>query len=121
MISRASPTRQSMFSNFDGVGCHRVGTVGLLDIGNHEGALRKMFIHASYGGSGHGVSSRLLDTLLEWSRARGVKAIYLGTTEKFRAAHRFCERNGFEQVVAEELPPSFPKMAVDSRSYRRAL
>jgi N-acetylglutamate synthase-like GNAT family acetyltransferase len=98
-----------------------IGTVALLDIGNHQGALRKMFVHASYRGPGHGVSARLLDTLLEWSRAHGVKAVYLGTTEKFRAAHRFYERNGFQQIPANELPPSFPKMALDSRFYRRAL
>jgi N-acetylglutamate synthase-like GNAT family acetyltransferase len=98
-----------------------VGTVALLDIGNHQGALRKMFVHASYRGPGHGVSARLLDTLLEWSRARGVKDVYLGTTEKFLAAHRFYERNGFQQIADNELPPSFPKMALDSRFYRRAL
>ena len=48
-----------------------VGTVALLDIGNHQGALRKMFVHASYRGPGHGVSARLLDTLLGVPRARG--------------------------------------------------
>ena len=98
-----------------------VGTVALLDIGNHQAALRKMFVHTSYRGPGHGVSARLLDTLLEWSWARGVKNLYLGTTEKFLAAHRFYERNGFQQIAANELPPSFPKMTVDSRFYRRAL
>ncbi len=94
-----------------------VGTVALLDLGNHQAALRKMFVHASYRGPGHGVSARLL----EWSRARGVKDVYLGTTEKFLAAHRFYERNGFQQIAATELPPTFPKMAVDTRFYRRAL
>lgn len=98
-----------------------VGTVALLDLGNHQGALRKMFVHASFRGPGHGVSARLLDTLLEWSRIRGVKDVYLGTTEKFLAAHRFYERNGFQQIAPNELPASFPKMAVDSRFYRRAL
>jgi N-acetylglutamate synthase-like GNAT family acetyltransferase len=98
-----------------------VGTVALLDIGNHQGALRKMFVHASYRGPGHGVSARLLETLLAWSRAQGVKDVYLGTTEKFLAAHRFYERNGFQLIAAKELPPSFPKMAVDSRFYRRTL
>jgi N-acetylglutamate synthase-like GNAT family acetyltransferase len=98
-----------------------VGTVALLDIGNHQGALRKMFVHASYRGRGPGVSARLLETLLEWSRARGLNDVYLGTTEKFLAAHRFYERNGFQQIAANELPPSFPKMAVDSRFYRRSL
>jgi N-acetylglutamate synthase-like GNAT family acetyltransferase len=98
-----------------------VGTVALLDIGNGQGALRKMFVHASYRGSGHGVSARLLESLLEWSRERGLKEVYLGTTEKFLAAHRFYERNGFQQLAATELPPSFPKMALDTRFYRRAL
>ena len=98
-----------------------IGTVALLDIGNYQGALRKMFVHASYRGSQHGVSVRLLNTLLEWSRVRGVKDVYLGTTEKFLAAHRFYERNGFQQIAANELPPSFPKMAMDSRFYRRTL
>jgi N-acetylglutamate synthase-like GNAT family acetyltransferase len=98
-----------------------VGTVALLDIGNHQGALRKMFVHASYRGPGHGVSAHLLDTLLDWSRARAVKDIYLGTTEKFLAAHRFYERNGFQQIATNELPPSFPKMALDTRFYHRAL
>ena len=95
-----------------------VGTVALLDLGNHQAALRKMFVHASYRGPVPGVSARLLQTLLEWCRAQGVKEIYLGTTEKFQAAHRFYERNGFELVPAGELPPPFPKMAVDTRFYR---
>ena len=98
-----------------------VGTVALLDLGNQQGALRKMFVHPGYRGPGPGVSARLLDTLLEWSRARGFKEIYLGTTEKFRAAHRFYERNGFVQIDPDELPPSFLKMAVDTRFYRRVL
>ena len=97
-----------------------VGTVALLDLGNHQAALRKMFVHAAYRGRGHGVSARLLETLLEWARSRSAKEIYLGTTEKFLAAHRFYERNGFEQITASELPPTFPKMAVDTRFYRRA-
>ena len=98
-----------------------IGTVALLDLGNRQAALRKMFVHADYRGSGRGVSGRLLDTLLKWSSARRVKDVYLGTTEKFLAAHRFYERNGFQQIAAHELPPSFPKMAVDSRFYRRTL
>lgn len=97
-----------------------VGTVALLDLGNHQGALRKMFVHANYRGAAHGVSARLLETLLEWARARGVKEVYLGTTEKFRAAHRFYERNGFQEVPDNQLPSSFPKMAVDTRFYRHA-
>jgi N-acetylglutamate synthase-like GNAT family acetyltransferase len=97
-----------------------VGTVALLDLGNRQAALRKMFVRAAYRGPAHGVSADLLETLLEWARSRGVKEVYLGTTEKFLAAHRFYERNGFQQTTDTELPPTFPKMAVDTRFYRRA-
>jgi N-acetylglutamate synthase-like GNAT family acetyltransferase len=58
-----------------------VGTVALVDLGNHQAALRKMFVHASYRGPKQGVSARLLATLVEWGRARDVKEVYLGTTE----------------------------------------
>ena len=79
-----------------------------------------MFVRATHRGSEQGVSAGLLDTLLEWSRTREMKEVYLGTTEKFLAAHRFYERNGFEQIPAGNLPPKFPKMAVDTRFYRRS-
>jgi N-acetylglutamate synthase-like GNAT family acetyltransferase len=98
-----------------------VGTLALLDLGNHQAALRKMFVHASYRGPIHGLSGRLLATLLEWARARDVKHVYLGTTEKFLAAHRFYERNGFKQIAASQLPASFPKMVLDTRFYHLAL
>jgi hypothetical protein len=43
-----------------------VGTIALLDIGNRQGALRKMFVTAAWRGAAHGVGGRLLDTLLRW-------------------------------------------------------
>ena len=98
-----------------------VGTLALLDIGNHQAALRKMFVARSHRGSGHGVARELLQTLLAWCRARGVRKIFLGTTAKFLAAHRFYEKNGFHEIVREALPNSFPVMAVDSKFYELAL
>lgn len=98
-----------------------VGTVALVDIGNHQVALRKMFVSAAYRGPEHGVARRLLDTLLQWCLERGVKAIYLGTTSKFLAAHRFYEKNGFTEIARSQLPASFPVMAVDTKFYARAL
>lgn len=47
-----------------------VGTLGLLDIGNRQAALRKMFVAASHRDAAHGVARQLLDTLLVWCRAR---------------------------------------------------
>lgn len=98
-----------------------VGTVALVDIGNLQVALRKMFVSAAYRGAEHGVAKRLLDTLLHWCQERGVKTIFLGTTSKFLAAHRFYEKNGFSEIDRSQLPASFPVMAVDTKFYARAL
>jgi GNAT superfamily N-acetyltransferase len=59
--------------------------------------------------------------LLDDARRRGVREILLGTTERFLAAHRFYERNGFQPIDAAALPPEFPRMAVDTRFYRLTL
>jgi len=98
-----------------------VGTIGLKDIGSARGALRKMFVAAPYRGSKHGVAQALLTRLLDDAAARGVRDIFLGTTDKFLAAHRFYEKNGFTAVAVETLPPEFPRMAVDTRFYRLSL
>ena len=92
-----------------------VGTIGLKDIGGGEAALRKMFVAAPYRGPAFGTAKKLLATLLREAAARGVRRIFLGTTDKFVAAHRFYEKNGFVEIGRDDLPPSFPLMAVDSK------
>jgi N-acetylglutamate synthase-like GNAT family acetyltransferase len=95
-----------------------VGSIGLLDIGAGEAALRKMFVATAYRGAAHGVAARLLRTLLNHARENDLKTIYLGTTEKFLAAHRFYEKSGFELIESKYLPATFPRMTVDNRFYR---
>lgn len=97
-----------------------VGTIGLRDIGDGAAALRKMFVHPDYRGAG-GLARALLDTLLDHARARGLSRIYLGTSDRFLAAHRFYARNGFQPVDSALLPPTFPRMMVDTRFYALAL
>lgn len=98
-----------------------VGCIGLRDIGQGDAALRKMFVTASHRGGGRGVAAVLLETLLAHAVARGLRAIYLGTTERFLAAHRFYGKHGFIELPREALPGSFPVMAVDSRFFLRRL
>jgi N-acetylglutamate synthase-like GNAT family acetyltransferase len=98
-----------------------VGTIALLDIGNRQAALRKMFVSQSHRGPELGVARHLLATLLEWCRLRDIDEIYLGTTAAFLAAHRFYEKNGFTKLARTELPPTFPVMTVDTRFYVRRL
>jgi len=95
-----------------------VGTIGLTEFAPGQGALRKMFVHADFRGSAHGVAQRLLDTLLAHARSSGLKTVWLGTTAFFKAAHRFYEKNGFAEVAATQLPADFPRMTVDTRFFR---
>lgn len=98
-----------------------VGTISLLDIGNGQSALRKMFVHQHYRGSEKGTSRNLLKTLLDWANLYGLQKIYLGTTPFFLAAHRFYEKNGFTEISTKDLPKTFPIMEVDTRFYKYEL
>jgi N-acetylglutamate synthase-like GNAT family acetyltransferase len=98
-----------------------IGTISLKDIGNRQGALRKMFVKSEYRGTPFKTAQYLLDSLLKWVRARALTDIYLGTTEKFLAAHRFYEKNHFERVETSQLPSNFPIMKVDTRFYHLSL
>jgi C_GCAxxG_C_C family probable redox protein len=95
-----------------------IGTISLLDIGDNQAALRKMFVKASYRGSGHNTAKKLLQELLEWAMNHKIKEIYLGTTQNFLAAHRFYEKNGFVQISKDSLPINFPIMKVDTKFYK---
>lgn len=98
-----------------------VGTLALLDIGQRQGALRKMFVAAGHRGGAFGVAPQLLAALMDWARQHGLSELFLGTTDRFHAAHRFYEKHGFQPWPVQQLPPSFPVMKVDSRFYRLAL
>lgn len=100
-------------------GSRLVGTISLLDIGNRQGALRKMFVHQDFRGRESGTAKRLLDALLAWAEQKELREIFLGTTEKFLAAHRFYAKNGFSEIAKSALPPAFPVMAVDTRFFHR--
>ena len=94
-----------------------VGTIGLVDIGGGLAALRKMFVAAEWRGRAHGVAAKLLGLLLATANQRGITAVYLGTTDRFLAAHRFYEKNGFVEVARADLPESFPVVFVDTKFY----
>ncbi len=98
-----------------------VGTIGLRDIGNSQGALRKMFVKASHRGHPFGVARKLLDHLVAASEENAIADVFLGTTERFLAAHRFYEKHGFKLIADADLPTAFPRMAVDTRFYHRGL
>ena len=98
-----------------------IGTIGLLDVGGGLGVLRKMFVAAEYRGAAIGTAQHLLNVLVGAAHDGEQHEIYLGTTDVLHAAHRFYEKNGFAEVSAAELPTAFPRMAVDTKFYRRRL
>jgi len=98
-----------------------VGTISLLDIGQGQGALRKMFVHPDSRGPEAGTARALLDALLRWAGEHGFRDLFLGTTARFHAAHRFYEKNGFAEIPRSRLPPRFPVMEVDTRFYHLRL
>ena len=102
-------------------GTEVVGTISLLDIDNAQGALRKMFVRAEYRGPNHQVARQLLETLIGWCHEKQIRQVFLGTTAKFVAAHRFYEKWGFTEIAKADLPPAFPVMSVDTKFYVRTV
>jgi N-acetylglutamate synthase-like GNAT family acetyltransferase len=102
-------------------GTRVVGTISLLDIGSAQGALRKMFVRAEYRGPKHQVARRLLETVIAWCHEKQIRQVFLGTTAKFVAAHRFYEKCGFAEIPKVALPAAFPVMSVDTKFYVRII
>jgi N-acetylglutamate synthase-like GNAT family acetyltransferase len=98
-----------------------VGTISLLDIGNKQTALRKIFVDKNFRGKEYKVGQQLLDTLITYAKGAKIEAVYLGTTEKFTAAQRFYEKNAFVEIDKNNLPSKFPIMSVDVKFYRLKL
>jgi GNAT superfamily N-acetyltransferase len=73
-----------------------------------------MFVKAPYRGSQYNTAKLLLNEAIGWTNQTGITDIYLGTTEKFLAAHRFYPKHGFTQISSKDLPENFPIMIVDT-------
>ena len=98
-----------------------VGTIALIGIGNHAGAVRKMFVKEAYRGKELKIAQQLFDELINYCKTHEITDIYLGTVLQMKAAHRFYERNGFLQIEKATLPSSFPLMAPDNVFYHLTL
>ena len=55
-----------------------------------------MFVQKEFRGKEWGASHMLLQTAISWAEDKKLKDIYLGTTVKFLAAHRFMKRMVFK-------------------------
>jgi N-acetylglutamate synthase-like GNAT family acetyltransferase len=63
----------------------------------------------------------LLQTAIVKATTAKCSHLYLGTMDRFTAAQRFYEKNGFENIPGESLPAGFPANSVDTVFYRKEL
>jgi GNAT superfamily N-acetyltransferase len=96
-----------------------VGTIALIDIGNRQVALRKMFVDAQYRGKKFGTAQALMNTVLEWMKKKECTQVFLGTLDVFQAAQKFYRKNGFEEIPKSSLPVSFPLMPLDNTFFKK--
>ena len=104
-------------------GAQVIGTIALIDQGQHTAVLRKMFVHPDYRGAAIGIGKKLLDTLLSWAQSHGIRDIFLGTNERFIAAQHFYEKHGFRLIDDATMPPHIAaiRMKVDNKHYHKEL
>lgn len=98
-----------------------IGSIALIDIGNHQGVIRKMFVHPDFRGKEKKTAQLLLDELTDWCLRHDFHALFLGTIDKMLAAQKFYGRNGFQEIEKSALPDSFPIMKVDNLFFKKQL
>ncbi len=98
-----------------------VGTIATWFMDGPNATIRKLFTDESYRGKGHQTGQRLLEKLEEFCAENGKSHIFLGTTDKFKAAHRFYEKNGYNEILNADLPADFDVLEVDSKFYHKVL
>ncbi len=98
-----------------------IGTIALIDIGNNQVALRKMFVDADYRGGEFRTGQVLLEESLRWMKKTGCNEVFLGTLDVFKAAQKFYRRNGFEEIAKSDLPPTFPAMKLDNTFFKKTI
>lgn len=94
-----------------------VGTIALINTGHNACALRKMFVKKEFRGKEYGIAQKLLETLLAYCREQNITDVYLGTVDILKAAHRFYEKNDFNNIAVADLPAYFPRMMADNKFY----
>jgi len=80
-----------------------IGTVGLEDMGNRQGYLKRMYLKKEFRGTG--LATELLNTMLRYAKQNRFKEIYLATGKGAERAVEFYKKSGFQKV--DSLPSNF--------------
>lgn len=98
-----------------------IGTIGLQNLDNSNGVLRKMFVRSDFRGTELKIAQMLFDTLHDFAASINLKMIWLDTPAIAVASHRFYEKNGFIQTDKRNLPDSYVFPDKNSKIYKLAL
>lgn len=98
-----------------------VGTIGMVLKGTQFAEVKRMMVHPEYRGSDHRTALKLLETGFEWVKQQGIKTVYLGTMDQFKAAQRFYEKQGFVEVPPSQLPKEYKINPIDTLFYKLEL
>ena len=90
------------------------GSIGRMMCGGGLAILKKFFVYEPYRGRPYHLGRRLYQTLLSFSKEKGVKKIILDTPKNTDRAHKFYEKAGFRKIKKEDLPVDYDYPYKDS-------
>jgi N-acetylglutamate synthase-like GNAT family acetyltransferase len=79
-----------------------VGSVGVERLAGDAAELHRLYLDAQL--RGRGLGRTLVEAVLAWCRAEGVRHLVLWSDTRFDRAHALYERMGFQQTGERELP-----------------
>lgn len=97
-----------------------IGTIALVKLENHCGAIKKMFAAKEFRGEKQ-VGKKLLDTLVTYCKSQGYVRLYLGTVDVLKAAQKFYKKHDFQLIDKSEMPKDYHLMDVDTVFFMRDL
>jgi putative acetyltransferase len=89
-----------------------VGSVGVERLDARTAELHRLYVDSSL--RGRGLGRTLVETVLAWSRERGIRRLVLWSDTRFENSHRLYRRLGFAQVGERTVEGDVN----DSREYR---
>lgn len=96
-----------------------IGTIGLKALSANKMELKKFFVLPKYRGKG--LAHNLHLTAIDAAKEMSIENLFLGTVNELKAAHRFYEKNGYEQITQDSLPLEFQVGFLDTVFFRKNL
>jgi GNAT superfamily N-acetyltransferase len=96
------------------------GTAGVF-IGDGYAVLKSLFVAGRFRGRELRLADKLVQTATDKARQYNCRYMYLGTMAQFKAAQRFYEKNGYQLLEKNQLPPGYPVNNIDTVFYGKEI